>query len=270
MKKLLSFILVIAVLISAVAVFSLNTAAASTGVLTVTSNGETLGTVEVGNEFIFRVSVNTSGYSVNGGQGEIFTNPKYAKVVAYGETNPDGSVYMDSYAFPKRIRNSSLVTNYDAANNRILYNFSKGISGVGAFDITDHYFKLRFQAVAPGKVEIRHYFKSLSSVTNNRIVRLINDNKGNSQISPTPYSVLSIEAATALVGDADGDRNVTVMDATFIQRVTAGVKASYRIENTDVNNDGEVNLRDALNILRYKAGISTNTKTGEWIFPSEE
>ena len=59
------------------------------------------------------------------------------------------------------------------------------------------------------------------------------------------------------------------MDATFVQRLTAGVGSDYNAVSADVDKNGEVNLRDALNILRYKAGVATDTQIGEWVFESE-
>ena len=49
------------------------------------------------------------------------------------------------------------------------------------------------------------------------------------------------------------------MDATFIQRVTAGVKASYRIENTDVNNDGGTGSSQSAGFLAIHLMNSLNT-----------
>lgn len=58
-------------------------------------------------------------------------------------------------------------------------------------------------------------------------------------------------------GDADGDGQVTVMDATKIQRVVAGLSTKYEIAVTsaDVDGDGEVSVFDATRIQRYKAEL---------------
>ncbi|MBQ7218656.1 MAG: starch-binding protein, partial [Ruminococcus sp.] len=61
-----------------------------------------------------------------------------------------------------------------------------------------------------------------------------------------------------LMGDADGDDEVTVLDATRIQRVLASLEqknADYDIVG-DVDQDGEVTILDATAIQRYKAGLS--------------
>ena len=58
-------------------------------------------------------------------------------------------------------------------------------------------------------------------------------------------------------GDADGDGVVTVMDATKIQRVLAGVSPMDEIvaASADVDKDGEVSIFDATRIQRYKAEL---------------
>ena len=220
MKRLLCVLLIVALAASMLTVFSLNASAAG-GTLTVTSQGEVLGEVEVGNEFIYNVAFSSAGYTVASGQGVVNYDSRYAQFVEYGPLKSDGSINMSAYSFPPRIYNSSLASNFTDQNNEILFNFSR-ISGVGTFTEDDHFFKVRFKAVAPGTVDI-----------------------------------------------SDGDYNVTVMDATFVQLLTAGVDSAYNPINTDVNNDGAVDLRDALAILRYKSGVSTDTQIGEWIFTSE-
>lgn len=267
MKKLISVILMLAVLASAVAAFSVNASAAG-NTLTITSNGQVLGEVAVGNEFIFRVALDTAGHSPSIGQADLNYNEAYAKVVEYGTVNSSGKVNMNAYCFPVRLRNSNLITNYFGVKNQVSYNFSK-YAGVGAFTADDPYFKIRFQAVAPGTVEIRHYAVCYYSVENDRYVKLIYNDVGNDQLDPIPYTVSSIEPAVGYIGDANGDYKLNVMDATFIQRIAAGVDSDYNITNADVNTDYEVNLKDAFLILRHNAGISTGTKIGDWVFESE-
>lgn len=270
MKKILSLVLAVAVIASMLTVFSVNTAAANNNTLTITCRGETLAQVEVGNVFILHVGLNSGGYPVQMGQGEVRYDSDYVRVVEHGTVRSDGSVYMDAYSFPDYIRNTNLVSNYTDRKNEILYNFVK-YNGSGVFsDVNDHYFRVRFKAVAPGTTEVRHYFSLLSTIVDNRQVRLIYNDKGNDQLDPIPYSISTVEPAVGYIGDADGDYNLTVMDATFIQLVTAGENRSYSLTNADVNSDGEVNLKDALNILRYKAGITVNGNIGEWIFASEQ
>ena len=63
--------------------------------------------------------------------------------------------------------------------------------------------------------------------------------------------------AKILKGDADEDEDISVNDATFIQRYDVGIPTPWPInlENADVNYDGEVDIRDATWIQRYDIGI---------------
>ena len=270
MKKVLSIILAIAAIASMLTLFSVNTAAANNDTLTITYKGETLAQVKVGNAFIFRVGLNSGGYPVQMGQATVRYDSDYVQIIEHGPVRSNGSVNMDAYSFPVSIRNMSLVTNFTGIKNEILYNFSK-YNGVDVFsDVNDHYFKVRFKAIAPGTTEIRHYFQRLSCIVDNKVVNLIYEDKENDQLDPIPYTLSTVEPAIGHIGDADGDGEIAITDATFIQYITAGKNYSYNLTNTDVNNDGEVNLKDALNILRYKAGATVDGNIGEWVFESEQ
>lgn len=269
MKKLLSLLLTAALLIGALTVCAVDTSAAEKKTLTITNHRVPIAEVEVGNEFIVHVGLNSGGYSVNTLEAQLRYESDYVKVVEYGPI-VRGKVYMDGYSFPESIRNTNLLSNFLNRDNLILYNFSKYNTGVGVFnDVSEHFFRVRFKAVAAGTTEILHYFKVLNSLEDNTVIRLIKDNISNDQLDPIPYSATTVEPAIGYIGDADGDYDLTVMDATFLQHVTAGENSSYNTINADVNADGAVDLKDALNILRYKAGLSADGNLGEWVFESE-
>ena len=261
MKKLFCLILSALILISAISAAAVSAGAASAGKLIITDEGRKLGEVEVGNEFIFSVGISTGDRPLINGQGTVSFDSSYVAYVDYGD--PD----RDSYSFPEKIINTGLVTNYTSAG--IYYNFSK-YSGIEGFSSTkEHYFKARFKALAPGTTEIRHIMEVMTARDGSDTVRLFYKGKANEQIDPIPYSISSIEASTAYIGDANGDYEISVLDATYIQMITAGKNLDYKLINADVNNDGVITLRDALIIQRYKAGISVLGNIGEWIFESE-
>ena len=60
-------------------------------------------------------------------------------------------------------------------------------------------------------------------------------------------------------GDADGDLDVTILDATKIQRGIAGLDSKNAIVATgaDADGDGEMTVLDATRIQRYKADLCT-------------
>lgn len=69
-----------------------------------------------------------------------------------------------------------------------------------------------------------------------------------------------------LVGDVDGDGNVTIFDATTIQRKLADIPvAKYDAKAADADGDGSVTVLDATTIQRYIAGIRSSGKVGQWI-----
>ena len=69
------------------------------------------------------------------------------------------------------------------------------------------------------------------------------------------------------LGDADGDYNVNVKDATLIQKSAAGLSTLTDRAKTcaDVNADEVVNVRDATAIQKFSAGLETPYKIGELI-----
>lgn len=71
------------------------------------------------------------------------------------------------------------------------------------------------------------------------------------------------DAGSFLIGDADGDGKVTILDATAIQRRLAALNvASFSEKGADVDGDG-VNIMDATRIQRYLAGFSDRYHIGE-------
>ena len=274
MKRILSLAVIAALIASVFTVFSLNTAAedvdlGDTGAdntLTITCRRQVLGEVEVGSEFIYQVALDSAGYDVSVGEGQLRYDDSYVKIVEHGEKRSDGSINMNAYSFPTRIRNSNLITNYFGEKNTAYYNFSKH-SGVGTFTDDQHYFKVRMKALKAGTVDIWHYSVKFSS---GLFTSLITDDISNKQLDPIPYTIRTVEPAQGYVGDADGDWNLTIMDATYLQRISAGENLTYNEVSADADSDGKVDLLDSLNVLRYHAGKQTKGKVGEWIFASEQ
>lgn len=66
------------------------------------------------------------------------------------------------------------------------------------------------------------------------------------------------------VGDVDGDGEVTIIDATAIQRHLANIPvAAFSEKAADTDEDGKVTIIDATTIQRYLAQLSTNKNIGQ-------
>ena len=78
------------------------------------------------------------------------------------------------------------------------------------------------------------------------------------------YVVPTGEEEPLILGDADGDGKVTVLDATVIQRHLAEMSTeSYVEEASDADGDGEVTILDATAIQRFLAELPTNEDIGK-------
>ena len=72
-----------------------------------------------------------------------------------------------------------------------------------------------------------------------------------------------------VIGDADGDGEVTVFDATFIQMYLTKLvdKNDLRIHTADTDNDNDITVNDATFIQRYIAKYPDNTFIGKITYP---
>ena len=76
------------------------------------------------------------------------------------------------------------------------------------------------------------------------------------------------EVDLAICGDADGDGQISTIDATILQRYLARLSVPYDEEtlmNADVDGDGELSVIDVTVILRYCARIRTPYPVGQRI-----
>lgn len=68
-----------------------------------------------------------------------------------------------------------------------------------------------------------------------------------------------------LLGDVDGNEDVTIADATYILRHEAGIDTPCAVtaDFADVNRDGEITIMDATLIQKWLSNITVNCKIGE-------
>ena len=75
-----------------------------------------------------------------------------------------------------------------------------------------------------------------------------------------------------IFGDVDGDEEVDVVDATFIQRYATHIRISISDEQLmhgDIDGDGDVSAVDATFIQRYATHIATAYPIGELVYPQQ-
>ena len=72
------------------------------------------------------------------------------------------------------------------------------------------------------------------------------------------------QPAQIILGDSDGDGEVTILDATTIQRTLVGLPVARYVEQAaDADNDGSVSILDATAIQRYLAYLTTYEGIGK-------
>ena len=89
--------------------------------------------------------------------------------------------------------------------------------------------------------------------------------KGDLTVTPV-YGSKGFE--TGLMGDIDGDCNITAKDSLAAQRAVINLNKldDKQKQLADVNNDEKVDNRDCIDILRYSIGIKVKSKVGETIY----
>lgn len=72
---------------------------------------------------------------------------------------------------------------------------------------------------------------------------------------------------TPILGDVDGDGEVLITDAAFIQRMIAGIRLPFAVidETADVDGDGQITVMDATFIQKWLADLNTDERIGKTI-----
>ena len=68
-----------------------------------------------------------------------------------------------------------------------------------------------------------------------------------------------------LLGDVDGDDNISIVDATFIQRHLASIPIPFEFNEkvSDSDEDGIISIMDATYIQRWLANLKANDNIGK-------
>lgn len=117
------------------------------------------------------------------------------------------------------------------------------------------------------RIQTKDHNNALSGVYITHIYVWDNDGH-NSSVNQSVFPCLSFEYSQVMkksvLGDVDGDEEVTIIDATAIQRHLASIPtASYNEKTADADEDGEVTIIDATAIQRYLAQLPSNENIGK-------
>lgn len=251
MKRLMSVLLVLILVLGTVAGLSVSGSAAS-GTLTVTASGGNSVTVAVGQEIVFTTCLYAGPSAIVNAQGYVTYDASKLSTYAYGAPRSSGGTYYTAYSFPN-IEGVSVLSNSGNAG-AIYFNFSDS-QGVATFNSSGLVFcRYRFKATAAGSATIT---TTMEYMLNEDEEHVYYASVPSSSINPTLTS--TVEAASYVYGDANGDYSVTVADVTTVQKLCAGGSVSYNATAADANGDGSVSLSDAVIVRKYLAGLLSST-----------
>ena len=102
------------------------------------------------------------------------------------------------------------------------------------------------------------------SVNGERAAVNVDISDGKQTLIWVDYTFTVAENYSCRLGDADNDDDVTVMDATAIQRHIAELPTkSFSTIQADADEDGDITVMDATAIQRYLADLPTNPNIGK-------
>lgn len=274
MKKLLSLMLCIVMVVSVCCIFPLTASAADT--LTVMDDmGHTI-SVKVGQDVLYTFYVYAGSAKIMNGQGTLRYTAEKLDIDLFGEYKVDEDtkevdLYYEDYMFPIVSPTPAQLVVNTAIDGYVYFNFSSH-KGRFLLDSDDCVLvKARFRATAPGEATIS---TGLEYMVNSNDVRVYSNSVPDATINPRTNA--SLETAQYVIGDADGDWNVSIKDATLIQKICSGSSDAYELSHIDTDLDGSVTLKDALGVRKFLAGntpsvVGTpNFNVGASVFASEQ
>ena len=272
MKKLLCIAIVLAMVLTTLFVMP---ASAANDTLTITANGTVVGAVKVGSEFLYTIGLYAGEKKILNGQAHLDYDASYLSFVPftatytdYGDADDDTDdtlvTSIDAYSFPAKIRDANLVINTEHPG-QINYNFTKS-NGIMVINNPNKFFaRFRFVATKAGTADITNTISYMIDVDEQQIYY---KEKANTTVNP--YQTVTIKEPVSILGDVNGDNQITIMDATIIQRAAVGIETSYTsVNNADINLDGTVSLRDAMYIKQYLANLYTGANVGSGVYASD-
>ncbi|MBQ3417932.1 MAG: hypothetical protein IJH32_08860 [Ruminococcus sp.] len=273
MKKLLSILICIVMVVCACCIVSFTASAEDT--LTVMDDfGHTV-SVKVGQDVLYTIYVNAGADKLVNTQGTLRYTPEALDVDLFGEYEVDNKgnveLYYEDYMLPTVSNKGASVVVNPEIDGFVYFNFSKA-KGIAALDKDNSVLlKARFKALAPGEATIS---TEIEYMVNTADVKIFDNGIPNDSVNPRVST--SLEAAQYIIGDVDDDWNVTIKDATLIQKICSGSSDPYTLSHADADLDGKLTLKDALGVRKFLAGNTPsvvgipNFNVGASVFASEQ
>jgi hypothetical protein len=210
-------------------------------------------------------------YKMHGYDETVFRTVEYEFIAANAVT----SVEVNGITEPKAGQKPSYFAFVPSgAKYKVEYDYSKGdwVNGVIWYNETDKKYMSASDTFESGKqnrvtvslIKIEDpFFENVTGTLNGETAEIKKYHEGTSNIGV--YRTFTCKSS-AILGDADGDKIVSIVDATVIQRRLASLPTSAFIEEAaDADEDGTLTILDATAIQRHLASLPTNKNIGQSI-----
>lgn len=199
-----------------------------------------------GSDLYIRYTLNTC----DRGQGKMYiTATKGDEVYTY-EAGPKRKFGMNSSKF------SYDGTTY-ANDGTMVYALDNVVPDVTPDNVHEYKWSIKFEDTTADSKVFTVKNCEIVDEKNNRVIKPANvfpfALDGNSKTVQYP----EIEEIKGIIGDADGDENITIMDTTTVQKYLAKIitESDFEYKLCDCDNEGSVNITDATYIQFYLAHI---------------
>ncbi len=224
-------------------------------------------TIQTANAAMFDIILSITADKEMVNAGDILTicvNVKHFQSTIYNDTNPLVSgiqveipIDTDTYEFIDFVNTAEdnddipLFINTDSSQSTNYDNFSKSVKCVGLNSDTP-YLKDNDKDILIMKFKLKAKKNADVNFSLGKTIfdnMLYKDGKENLQ-----YSVIQFASASEY-GDVNNDGSVNIRDAVILKKVLAGMNVDYNFWNSDVNNDYQITSSDAVILLKHLAGI---------------
>ena len=278
MKKIIALLLALTL---AASVFALAVSAEpvydNLAVVNIYSMGEIISTkaFDVGDTFTVCTSLDLAGINdgnVSGFAGSQTFDPSVLSLI--DETDEYGLIKDASAMLP--VAGSFAMAAYDGEGTLKFNASNPSLNDGFVFNSPKSYLLIStYTVIAPGTVDISTNLTTLA-LSDFALTRVINKSEFKSPYTSDQVTMTSAfeeytepQPVLFMLGDIDGDEDITAVDATYAQRHATMIKVPYSSEHMltrgDVDGDGDVTVVDATYILRCSTLIKVPVPVGEYV-----